>query len=74
MIPLSHPQLRPEVTAEQIRKYSQRLVDVLNLETASLESLPIWSFWSRCRQATYSWQSRFHARRAPGPAAVKGYP
>ena len=30
MIPLSHPQLRPEVTAEQIRKYSQKQVDVLN--------------------------------------------
>jgi hypothetical protein len=39
MIPLSHPQLRPEVTAEQIRKYSQRQVDVLNLKTGSPETI-----------------------------------
>lgn len=40
MIPLSHPLLRPEVDATQIRKYSQRLVDLLNLETGRLESVP----------------------------------
>ncbi|MBW2067218.1 MAG: hypothetical protein JRJ03_20115 [Deltaproteobacteria bacterium] len=40
MIPLSHPLLRPEVDAAQIRKYSQRLVDLLNLETGRLESVP----------------------------------
>ena len=39
MIPLSHPQLRPEVTAEQIRKYSQKQVDVLNLKTGTLETI-----------------------------------
>ncbi len=39
MIPLSHPKLRPEVTAEQIRKYSQKQVDVLNLKTGSLETI-----------------------------------
>ena len=33
MVPLSHPQLRPEITADQIRRYSQRQVDVLNLRT-----------------------------------------
>ena len=32
MVPLSHPTLRPEVTADQIRKYSQKQVDVLNLK------------------------------------------
>lgn len=39
MIPLSHPTLRPEVGAGQIAKYSQRLVDVLNLKKGSVEAL-----------------------------------
>jgi len=39
MIPLSHPTLRPEVTAEQIRKYSQKQVDVLNLKSGALETI-----------------------------------
>ena len=39
MIPLSHPQLRPEVTADRIRKYSQKQVDVLNLRTSALETI-----------------------------------
>jgi hypothetical protein len=32
MIALSHPQLRPEVTPDEIRKYSQRFVDVIDLD------------------------------------------
>lgn len=39
MIPLSHPLLRPEVTGDQIRKYSQRQVDVLNLKKGMLETI-----------------------------------
>jgi Pyruvate phosphate dikinase, AMP/ATP-binding domain len=39
MIPLSHPQLRPEVTADRIRKYSQRQVDVLNLKEGVMETV-----------------------------------
>ena len=39
MIPLSHPLLRPEVTADRIRKYSQKQVDVLNLRTGALETI-----------------------------------
>ena len=39
MIPLSHPQLRPEVTADRIRKYSQKQVDVLNLEEGVMETV-----------------------------------
>ncbi len=39
MVPLSHPQLRPEITADQIRRYSQRQVDVLNLRTGDLETI-----------------------------------
>jgi hypothetical protein len=38
MIPLSHPQLRPEVTAEQIKKYSQRQVDIIDLNKGGLET------------------------------------
>jgi hypothetical protein len=38
MVPLSHPLLRPEVTAGQIKKYSQRQVDVLNLKTGRMET------------------------------------
>jgi len=39
MIALSHPSLRPEMGAEQIMKYSQKMVDVLNLRTGNLETL-----------------------------------
>ena len=39
MIPMSHPLLRPEVDAGQIRKYSQKTVDVFNLKTRHLESV-----------------------------------
>jgi len=40
MIHLSHPLLRPEVGAQQIMKYSQKIIDVLNLKTGELESIP----------------------------------
>jgi pyruvate, water dikinase len=39
MIAISHPQLRPEIGME-VAKYSQRMVDVLNLETNTLEIKP----------------------------------
>jgi len=39
MVPLSHPTLRPEITADQIKKYSQRQVDVLDLRTGTLETV-----------------------------------
>jgi hypothetical protein len=39
MVPLSHPLLRPEVTAEQIKKYSQKQVDVLNLRKGVMETV-----------------------------------
>jgi len=39
MVPLSHPQLRPEVTADQIKKYSQKQIDVLNLRKGVLETV-----------------------------------
>ena len=40
MIPLSNPMLRPETTTDEMVKYSQRFVDVLNMETGNLESKP----------------------------------
>lgn len=39
MIALSHPLLRPEMGADQIRKYSQKMVDVLNLKENRLETV-----------------------------------
>ena len=39
MVPLSHPLLRPETTAPQIRKYSQKNVDVLNLRNGCFETV-----------------------------------
>jgi hypothetical protein len=41
MIALSHPQLRPEVSADEIRKYSQHFVDLVNLEENRFETLPV---------------------------------
>ena len=49
MVPLSHPSLRPEVTAAAIRKYSQNKVDVLNLKTGQLESLNLTDFLREVR-------------------------
>jgi hypothetical protein len=39
MIPLSHPLLRPEATADQIKKYSQKQVDVLNVRKGVAETV-----------------------------------
>ncbi len=39
LVPLSHPLLRPEVEAEEIRKYSQKVVDVLDLENRTVKSI-----------------------------------
>ena len=41
MVALSHPNLRPESGAQEIRYYSQYFMDVLNLETNHLETRPI---------------------------------
>ncbi len=41
MVPLSHPQLRPEAGASQIRKYSQRLVDLIDLRANEFKTLPV---------------------------------
>ena len=41
MVPLSHPQLRPETGAEQMRKYSQRFVDLVDLQANEVKTLPV---------------------------------
>jgi hypothetical protein len=40
LIALSHPQLRPESGVSQIMKYSQRMIELLNLRTGVLEAHP----------------------------------
>ena len=40
MINLSHPQLRPDVTPEAIRYYSQHYVDTLDLEQNTMTTIP----------------------------------
>lgn len=40
VVALSHPQLRPETTARSIRQYSQRYVDVIDLEENAFKTLP----------------------------------
>lgn len=46
MSPLSHPMLRPEATAEQIRKYSQKILDVINLESGGIETVSFLNLFS----------------------------
>jgi hypothetical protein len=41
MVALGFPTLRPETTAKEIMRYSQRTVDAINLETNRLESVPL---------------------------------
>mgnify|MGYP000248984686 CR=1 FL=1 len=41
MVALSHPHLRPEITAADMRKYSQHLVDVIDLEDNTFQTRPI---------------------------------
>ncbi len=41
MVPLSHPQLRPEAGADPIRKYSQHFVDLVDLRANAFRMLPV---------------------------------
>ena len=43
MVNLSHPQLRPDVTPQAIRYYSQHFVDALDLEKNSFATVPVES-------------------------------
>ena len=46
MIALSHPTLRPEMGAQEVSRYSQHLVDVLDLQSNRLETLPAYELLS----------------------------
>ena len=41
LITLSHPMLRPEVSPAEVRRYSQHLIDLIDLENNALVSLPV---------------------------------
>ena len=41
LVALSHPEIRPEKSAKAIRQYTQRFVDVIDLEENEFKSLPI---------------------------------
>jgi len=41
MVALSHPQLRPEAGAEEVKRYSQHFVDLIDLADNQLKTLPI---------------------------------
>jgi hypothetical protein len=41
MIALSHPQLRPEAGAEEIKRYSQHFIDLIDLADNQLKTLPV---------------------------------
>lgn len=41
MVALSHPQLRPETTTGEIKKYSQHFVDLIDLAENRMKSLPV---------------------------------
>jgi hypothetical protein len=41
MVALSHPQLRPEKTASEIKKYSQHFLDLIDLADNRMKTLPV---------------------------------
>jgi hypothetical protein len=41
MVALSHPQLRPEASAKEIKRYSQHFIDLIDLADNELKTLPI---------------------------------
>jgi hypothetical protein len=41
MVALSHPQLRPEASAKEIKHYSQHFIDLIDLADNELKTLPI---------------------------------
>ncbi len=47
IVHLSNPKLRPETSAEKIAQCSQKIVDVLNLETGDIESKPLQELMSQ---------------------------
>ncbi len=50
MVALSDPNLRPEKNIKDIKRYSQKYVDVLNLNTEKIEEIPVRKALSLCLQ------------------------
>jgi hypothetical protein len=53
LVALSHPELRPEKTAKAIRQYTQRSVDVIDLQDNDFKSLPIGVVLDELQQNQY---------------------
>jgi hypothetical protein len=49
LVSLTNPMLRPEATISEQLKYSQRFVDVLNLETSEIESIHFIDLYNKIR-------------------------
>ncbi len=41
LVALSHPLLRPEATAKEVRRYSQRFIDLIDLNANTFRTLPV---------------------------------
>jgi hypothetical protein len=41
MVALSHPHLRPETSAQEVRKYSQHFVDLIDMKANAFKTLPV---------------------------------
>lgn len=53
LVALSHPEIRPEKTAKAIRQYTQRFVDLIDLEENDCKSLPIGQVLEELRRHRY---------------------
>jgi len=47
MVALSHPSIRPEIGIAEIRKYSQKFVDLINLETCQVQTVSYVDLFSQ---------------------------
>ncbi len=47
LVALSHPLLRPEATAKEVRRYSQRNIDLIDLSANAFRTLPIYDVVDR---------------------------
>ncbi len=74
MVHLSHPLLRPEVEAGQISKYSQKIVDVLNLESGQLESIPFTTLMQGSAHPDLFYAASINQDGHLSPPMFKGQP
>jgi len=74
MVHLSHPMLRPEVEASQISKYSQKIVDVLNLKSGQLESIPFTTLMKKSIHPDLYYAASINQDEHLSPPMFKGQP